>query len=522
MQIRMVAAAAAMLALGGLAQAQELRIGMKAAIDGADPHLLFTPSRNVELHIYEPLLWQDERMQPRPWLATDWKATGPQTWELTLRDDVRFSNGDKLTAADVAFSLQRALTIEGLRTFRAYLRDIAAVEAVDPTHLVIHTHTPTAQLPFNLTTIGIVSAAAAQGASSEDFNGGRAAVGSGPYLWGKWTPGQDVWIARNPSWRGPAEPWSRVTFRFIPNDSARVAAVLAGDVDVIDAVPPNLYPKVANDARTHLLTTTSIFMLFTVLDQRPDSPYVTALDGSKLARNPLTDRRVRQAMDHALNRAGIAERAMEGGAVPAAQFMPAGFDGYVPDIQPATYDPALARHLLAEAGYPNGFALVLHCMNDRFAGDAQTCQATAQMFTAIGIRTKVEAMPSSVFFRRVRGSNDQSELSAWMLGYGTASGQATSALSTNLQTRDPVSGRGASNDGQYSNPVLDKLLDQATQTFDPAARADLVRQASRLIADDAPVLPVFHMKAAWGLRRDLAMPPRGDGYTYATMIRSVK
>lgn len=522
MRTPILAATAAILLLGASAQAQELRIGMKAAIDGADPHLLFTPSRNVELHIYDPLLWQDERMQPKPWLATAWKATGPLTWELTLRDDVHFSNGDKLTAADVVFSLQRALTIEGLRTYRAYLRDIASVEAVDPTHVLIHTHAPTAQLPFNLTTIGIVSAAAAKGASSEDFNGGRAAVGSGPYRWGKWTPGQDVWIERNPSWRGAAEPWSRVSFRFIPNDSARVAALLTGDVDVIDAVPPSLYPKVRDDTRTHLLTTTSVFMLYTVLDQRPDSPYVTAVDGSKLAHNPLTDRRVRQAMDHALNRAGIAERAMEGGAVPAAQFMPEGFDGYVPDIQPAKYDPALARRLLAEAGYPNGFALTLHCMNDRFAGDAQTCQAAAQMFTAVGIRTKVEAIPSSVFFRRARGSNGQSELSAWMLGYGTASGQATSALATNLQTRDMASGRGANNDSQYGNPVLDKLLDQATQTFDDAARTDLVRQASHLIAEDAPVLPVFHMKAAWGLRRDLTMPPRGDGYTYATMIRSVK
>ena len=182
---------------------------MKAAVDGADPHLLFTPSRNVQLHVYEPLMVQDARMLPTPGLATAWRATAPDTWELMLRENVTFSDGTPFTAEDVVFSIKRAQTIEGMRTYRAYLKDIAAVEAVGPHQVRIRTHEPAAQLPFNLTTIGMVSARAARDATGEDFNGGRAAVGTGPYRWVRWTPGQAVVLERNGAYWGGEEPWMR-------------------------------------------------------------------------------------------------------------------------------------------------------------------------------------------------------------------------------------------------------------------------------------------------------------------------
>ena len=492
---------------------------MKAAVDGADPHLLFTPSRNVQLHVYEPLMVQDARMLPTPGLATAWRATGPDTWELTLRENVKFSDGTPFTAADVVFSIKRAQTIEGARTYRAYLNSIASVEAIGPHQVRIRTREPAAQLPFNLTTIGMVSARAAQGATGEDFNGGRAAVGTGPYRWVRWTPGQSVVLERNGTYWGGEEPWMRVLFRSIGNDSARVAAALSGDVDVIDAVPGSLYGRIRDSDRTHLETATSIFMLYVALDRRAQSPFVTGPDGKPLDRNPLNALQVRQALDHAINRTAIAERAMEGGATPASQFQPEGFDGHVPDLAPARYDPSLARKLLTEGGYPQGFGLTLQCMNDRFAGDAQTCQAVAQMFTAVGVKTQVDTMPSAVFFRRVRGTADQSELSAYMIGFGSASGLATSALSSNLETRDRARGRGAGNDTHYANPEFDRLLNEAESTIDDDKRTALIRQATRLAMEDRAILPVFHIKAAWALRQDLVMPPRGDGYTFATKIR---
>ncbi len=520
-------AAAALLVLSMPATAQdlktgpELRIGMKAAIDSADPHLLFTPSRDVQLHVWEPLVVQDAQLKPTPGLATSWRPINPTTWEFMLREDARFSDGSPLTADDVVFSIHRAQTIEGVRTYKAYLREIASVAADGPHRVVIRTTTPTALLPNNLSTFGIVSARAAKDATAQDFNGGRAALGTGPYRWGQWMPGQQVTLERNPGYRGGPEPWSRVTFRFIADDAARVSALLAGDVDVIDAVPASLYERIGDGGKSHLVTATSLFLLQLTLDIRPQSRFVTDLDGKPLADNPLAKTSVRRAMNLAINRQALADRAMGGGAVAANQFAPPGFIGHVADLPMPAYDPAAARKLLADAGYPKGFGLTLHCLNDRFAGDTQSCQAIGQMLSAIGIRTKIEALPSSIFFRRAQtGANGEPEFSASLSIFGSAAGLPDNAFTSLVQTFDPVRGTGVSNLGRYSNPALDALIDGAAAAIDPAERAAKLADATRLVfAKDLPILPIFYLKAAWGLRAGLTIQPRGDQYTLATGIR---
>ncbi len=503
--------------LGTAAEAQELRIAIKATVDGADPHQLFTPNRNVQLHVYETLVAQDARLRPVPGLAESWRTTDPTTWEFRLKEGVRFQDGSVLTAEDVAFSIRRAQTMEGVRTFRAYVKDITGVEVVDPRTVRIRTDGPQPELPANLATIAIVSARAVEGASAEDFNGGRAAIGTGPYRWVRWTPGQDVVLERNPDYRDGAPHWSRVNFRFVPNDSARTAALLAGDVDVADAVPAGLHQRVSTSGRTHLATGTSLFMLYMTVDRRPTSPFVRTHDGAPMDVNPFNDARVRRAVTHALNRQALAERAMEGAAEPAGQFMPEGFDGHDPGLKPASYDPALARRLMAEAGYPQGFGFTIHCLNDRFTGDTRTCQAVGQMLTAIGIRTQVETMPSSVFFRRATGATP--EFSSFMAIFGSAAGLSSNALNVLVQRWDPQRGTGRSNSGRYENPQLDALIEQAAGTLDDNARQGLLQQATRLAVEDQAVLPVFFLKGAWGLRNGLVIETRGDMYTMATMIR---
>jgi peptide/nickel transport system substrate-binding protein len=513
--------AALAFALALPAGAQELRIGMKAQVDGADPHQLYTPNRNVQLHVYEPLAWQDERLHPVPRLATSWRVVDPLTWEFRLREGVTFQDGSPLTAEDVIFSIRRAQAIEGARTYRVYVRDIVGMEADGP-HLVrIRTREPAPTLPSLLTGFGIVSARAAQDATPADFNGGRAAIGTGPYRWARFTPGQDVQLERHDGYWGQREPWSRVTFRFVPNDSARVAALLAGDLDVIDTVPPGLYGRIRESDRTHLLTATSSFTLYMQLDQKRDrSPFVVGADGQPLERNPLLDRRVRLAITHALNRTVIAERAMEGGAEPAGQFAPPGFIGYVPSVPIPAYDPALSRRLLAEAGYPNGFQTTLHCTGDRFAGDGRVCQVAGQMLTAVGIRTAVEALPAAVFFRRAGTATTDPEFSMLQSIYSGLPGTAQENMTALVRTFTPSLGLGAANRGRYSNPAMDDLLARADAEVDDARREALVAQAVTLAMEDAALIPIFYWKGSWGLRRGLTMTPRGDQYTYATDIRA--
>jgi peptide/nickel transport system substrate-binding protein len=387
----------------------------------------------------------------------------------------------------------------------------------------IRTRGPAPLLPVNLTTIMIVSAAAVgANATEEDFNGGRAALGTGPYRWVRFTPGSDVTIERAPRHWAPPEPWQRVVYRFIPNDSARVSALLAGDVEVVDAVPPGLYGRVRNDPRSRLHTATSAFNLYMYIDSGRDrSPFVTGPDGQPLDRNPLQDRRVRLALSHAINRVALSERAMEGGAEPSGQIAPTGFMGHVPDLGIPAFDPARARALLAEAGYPNGFGLTIHCTADRFAGDSRTCQAIGQMLTAIGIRTEVEAIPSAIFFRRANRAPAAGgpEFSVSLSMFASTTGAASEGMNNILRTYNPALSHGPANRGRYSDAVLDDLLAQAERTMQDGPRDELVRRAVRRVMEDAAIVPVFFVRSGWGTARNLTLTPRGDQYTMATGIR---
>jgi len=522
LRLRPLAAASLLALLAGPAAAQELRIAMKAAVDNPDPHQNYTPNRNVQLHVYETLVAQDEHLRPRPGLAESWTSPDPNTWEFTLREGVRFHDGTPLTPEDVAFSLARAGTVQGVRTYASNVRNVVSVEARGPRTVVVRTREPTPQQPGLLAGVAILSARAARDATGEDFNGGRAAQGTGPYRWVRWTANQDVVLERAPAHWGAAEPWTRVTYRFIPNDSARTAALLAGDVDVIDTVPPGLYERVRSSGRHQVIATDSIFTHYLYLDSMSERiANATGADGQPLPRNPLRDHRVRQAMTHALNRTVLAERAMEGGATPAGQVAAEGFQGHVPGMAPPAFDPALSRRLLAEAGYPGGFNLTLNCTNDRFAGDARTCQGVAGMLNAVGIRATVDAQPLSVYFRRWSniGPNGSSELSAHMSMFGSSTGLANEALTTLVRTPNPARGQGVTNRNFHSDPELDRRLEAVDRSFDEAERERLTQEAVRYAVDRQALVPLFFMRASWGVRRELVLEPRGDGYTMATAIR---
>jgi peptide/nickel transport system substrate-binding protein len=214
---------------------------------------------------------------------------------------------------------------------------------------------------------------------------------------------------------------------------------------------------------------------------------------------------------------------MEGGADPIAQFAAPGFIGHEPSLGLPQFDPARARALLAEAGYPNGFNLTIQCTNDRFAGDARTCQAVGQMFTAVGIRTTVEALPSAVFFRRANGGQGQDpEFTAFLAIFASSTGVASESMATILRTRDASRGHGSLNRGRYSNPALDAALERVDATLDEAERDRLSGQAARTAIEDNAILPVYSLRATYGVRRGLTLTPRGDGYTMATGIRTVR
>jgi peptide/nickel transport system substrate-binding protein len=186
--------------------AQELRIGMKAAVDSADPHLTYTPNRNVGLHVFETLTDLDPTLRPIRNLAHSWRAIDPLTWEFKLVEGARFHDGTPFTSEDAAFSIRRVQNVQGARTYASAVRNVIGIETPDAATLMLRMRAPTPMQPHHIASVGMVSAHAAVDAAEADFNGGRAAIGTGPYRWVRWTPGAEVVLERAPTWRGTPEP----------------------------------------------------------------------------------------------------------------------------------------------------------------------------------------------------------------------------------------------------------------------------------------------------------------------------
>ena len=275
-------------------------------------------------------------------------------------------------------------------------------------------------------------------------------------------------VERNDDYWGEKPVWSKVTFKPIKSGPARVAALLAGDVDMIEGVPTTDITTLEGNADLQLSQGVSNRVIYLHLDHdRADSPFVKANGGGAID-NPLRKLEVRQAISKAINRDAIVERVMEGVAIKAGQLLPKGFFGVSDKLLPVDYDPDGAKELLAKAGVPDGFELTIHGPNDRYINDAKIAEAIGQMLTRVGIKTEVETMPRSVYFKRAsRGGPDGTpEFSFVLVGWGAGSGEASSPLKSLIATHTPDKGWGSSNRGRYSNAKVDDLITKALATVD--------------------------------------------------------
>src|SRR6266478_5953622 len=467
MSLRRVLACALPLLLATLvahprAVASDLAIGIGADVTAIDPHYHnLTPNTNVAAHIFDFLVLRDERQKTIPGLAESWKTVDPVTWEFKLRRGVRFHDGSEFTAADVLASIERVPTVPNSPSpFTAYTKQIKEMIVVDPYTIRFRTATPYPLMPSDMTQVAIVSKAAAK-ATTEDFNSGRAAIGTGPYKLVRYAKGDRIELARYDGYWGGKTPWEKVTLRLLASDAPRVAALLAGDVQAIENVPTSDVATLRNDKRLALYRTVADRLIYLHLDsERDPSPFVTDRDGKPLTKNPLKDSRVRKAISKAINRQALAERVMEGQAVPTGQLLPEGFFGYARNLKVEVYDPEGAKKLLAEAGYPNGFGLTIHSPNNRYVNDAKVAQAVAQMLARVGIATRVEAMPSATFFPQAT----ELKFSFMLVGWGSGTGEASSPLKALVTTYNRDKGFGTANRGRYSNPKVDALVEEACTT----------------------------------------------------------
>ncbi len=525
-----VAALALLATVPAPSQAATLTVGTSAEPSALDPHYHnLGPNTRARKHVFESLVSMDAKMRLQPELAESWRAIDETTWEFTLRKGVKFHDGTEFTAQDFVYTVCRIPNVANSpSSFTVYTKGIAGIEAPDPHTLVIKTAKPYPLLPVELSTFGIISAKAAGGEAvtfdkagckadswptTQAFNDGSLMIGTGPFKHKSYTKGDRQVLERNPDYWGPQPAWDTVVFRPITSDGPRVAALLAGDVDMIESPPVQDIERLKSAPNVSLAQAQSNRVIYLALGVQDTPPTITGTDG----KNPLKDPKVRKALSLAVDRDAIVKRIMMGVAEPANQYLPAGFYGNNPEVTVAT-DATKAKQLLAEAGYPKGFQLTLGTPNDRYINDDKVAQAVAQMFTRIGVQTQVDATTANVFFSK----RNKQEYSVFLAGWGADSGEMSSPLKALIATPIKEKGYGTTNYTSYSDPELDGMLDTALATVDDAKREKLLQAAVKRAMDADIIIPLHYEVTVWAMKKGLSYEPRADQYTLAQKVTPAK
>jgi peptide/nickel transport system substrate-binding protein len=502
------------------AVAQELRVGLAAEPSSIDPHFHnLTPNNGMLSHVFERLVETSPDNKLVPGLAESWKVVNDTTWEFKLRANVKWHDGAPFTADDVIFTFERAPNVPNSPSSFAPAVKGKTVKRIDDLTLQISTAAPYPLMANDLSNLLIISRKHGAGAKTEDYNSGKATIGTGPYKLAKHTQGDRTEMVRNDAYWGPKPAWEKVTFRPIKAAPARVAALLAGDVDLIEDAPTADIERLKKDPKVNVAQTVSRRVIYFHLDQwRDETPFIKGKDGGAI-KNPLKDKRVRLALSKAINREAIVSRVMEGVAIPAGQLLDDRFFGTSKKLKPVAHDAEGARKLIAEAGFPNGFKMTLHGPNGRYTNDVKIAEAVAQMFARVGVETAIETLPPAVFFNRASiGANGQPEFSFILVGWGSDTGETSSPLKTLLGTFNKDKGQGAANRGRYSNLELDKTIEQALATVDDAKRQELLAKASEIAMEDVGLIPSHYQINTWVTRKGLKYTARADEYTLANSV----
>ncbi|MEY9536078.1 ABC transporter substrate-binding protein [Sinorhizobium fredii] len=493
------------------AQAQErgeLRIATSYKLMTLDPQYAnLNENTSLLSHIYERLVYQDEQLDLKPGLAASWRPVSDTKWEFKLRDNVRFHDGSAFAADDVIYTIERIRDFLKPPSggFRSYVSGIKSVSAPDPLTVLIETNGKVPNLPLFFSSIFVMNRPSDGFEPTEDLNAGRPPVGTGPYRFESWSSGETLKLTRNDDYWGGRPAWLKVAFRVIENPAARVAALSTGEVDVADAIPARDVASLKQrGARIASVGAARInFIQFDV--SRETLPGVTDKSGTPIA-NPFKNPVVRRALAMATDRGILVDKILAGYGTAASQVFPNGLPGTSANLQPQASNYDEARSLLSQAGFPDGFNVILAGPAGRYPGDAESLQAIAQSWSRIGVKAQPTTAPFSVFNTK-RAAGDYG---VW---YGGTSGEAVDIiLHTLLASPNPERGTGALNFGKFQNVAFDAMLAKAESIAVGPERNKALAEATELVMADQPIIPLYHFHhiVGYGPRiGSYVMHPRG-------------
>ncbi|TDL86081.1 ABC transporter substrate-binding protein [Meridianimarinicoccus aquatilis] len=505
---RLSLAVALTVLVGTTTHASEFRWASTTDPQTMDPHAVnSTPVLSFLNNVYEGLVRRGKDMTLEPSLATSWEPLeNGGGWRFYLREGVTFHDGSAFTAEDVLWSYQRASSV--LADTASWFSPVAAMVAKDDYTVEIRTKAPNPIFPDSIANWMIMDkgwsdANEAQYPAKDGENYATLhANGTGPFLLVERDPGLSTVLEPNSDWWGEAEHnLTRATFTPIQNPATAVAALLSGDIDMINPVPIQDAARLEQAPGVDLIRGTETRVIMLGFDQT--SPELLSGAGP----NPFLDERVRRAVSMAVNVPAILQTIMRGSAEPASQLVPAGLRGYS-EANAARPDLDLdgARALLAEAGYPDGFSFELKCTNDRYLNDASVCQAVVAMLAQIGLEVTLDAMPVRNYWTELRADN----FDMYLLGWSPGTFDAEHPLRFLAHT--PVADLGTWNFGGYSNARIDALLPLIQSEIDESARQAMLDETAAILQQEVAYVPLYVQPLLWGVRDGITVTQRPDNF----------
>lgn len=506
-------AAAILCAAAAGASAQTVRIANQGDSLSMDPHSLNESLQlSVTGNVYEGLIGRNKDLSLAPALATSWKQTSPTVWRFELRKGVQFHDGTPFTADDVVFTFART-QVDG-SDMKSYTNDVKEVRKVNDHVVEIETKAPFPILPDVISLVYIMSKKWAETNQAQRPVDRRKGVenaasfranGTGPFRLRERQPNVRTTFVRNGNYWGKIEGnVQEVIFTPIGSDATRVAALLSGEVDVMEPVPVQDIDRVNGSANASALVGPELRTIFLGMDQKRDELLYSNVKG----KNPFKDKRVRQAFYQAIDINGIQKTVMRGASRPTALMVGPGISGFSEDQNKRLpYDAEAAKKLLAEAGYPNGFEVTMNCPNDRYVNDARICQTVAANLSRIGVKINLAAETKGTYFPKIL----RRDTSFYLLGWTPGTYDAHNALNA-LMACPNDTGAGQFNLGSYCNQKVDELTRGIQSETDKAKRAAMIKEAFALHAADVGHLPLHQQSLAWGVSKKVKLVQLADNF----------
>jgi len=511
MVLSVLAVAAATASVAG---AQTIRVANQGDALSLDPHSLNESLQlSTDANIYETLVGRNKDLTVAPLLATSWKQTSPTVWTFELRKNVKFHDGTPFTADDVTFSFARAAG-DG-SDMKSNTTDIKEVRKVNDFQIEIETKGPFPILPDVITQLMIMSKKWCEENGATKPVDRRKGIenaasfkenGTGPYKVRERQPNVRTVFVRNPTYWGKIEGNAEeVIFTPIANPATRVAALLSGEIDVMEPVPVQDIARVNASPNARVIAGPELRTIFLGMDQKRDELLYSSVKG----KNPFKDVRVRQAFYQAIDIEGIKRTVMRGASRPTALMVGPGINGWSEaQDKRLPFDVEGAKKLMAEAGYPQGFEVSMNCPNDRYVNDAQICQAVAANLSKINVKINLVAETKGTYFPKIL----RRDTSFYMLGWTPTTYDSHNALTALTACPDDATGAGSFNLGAYCNPKLDELTKKIQSETDKPKRDAMIKEAFALHSADIGHLPLHQQSLAWGVSKKVELTQMADNY----------